>query len=261
MSVRELTLDEVHQAELDLLALIDSFCTQHHLRYYLAYGTLLGAIRHDGFIPWDDDADVWMPREDYDRFLRLFEETDRYRLIQPFQPAYGFAWAKVLDKRTSYTHERFKMPDDYGLTIDVFPLDEDKGEDTYRVMQKRSRLRAIKWKTLKADGGAKGVARAFLKRVIPNSMVGDSGFRKAISKGSWNGRWVNYCSRYRYAQESTAVEVFGEGVRKQFEGEHAFVVPSKAIALIEQIYGPSWREPVVSTHPTQVYWREGYAPE
>ena len=67
--MKYLTLDEVKQTELDILIHFDSFCKNEELYYTLAGGTLLGAIRHKGFIPWDDDIDVMMPREDYNRML------------------------------------------------------------------------------------------------------------------------------------------------------------------------------------------------
>ena len=69
-----LTLDQIHAEELETLVDFDEFCNEHGLRYSLAGGTLLGAVRHKGFIPWDDDIDVGMPREDYERFLQIAQK-------------------------------------------------------------------------------------------------------------------------------------------------------------------------------------------
>ena len=69
-NITPLSIEELHQKELELLEAFDAFCSEHDLRYSLTAGTLLGAIRHKGFIPWDDDVDVCMPRPDYERFLR-----------------------------------------------------------------------------------------------------------------------------------------------------------------------------------------------
>lgn len=71
---RFLTLDEIHAVELSLLLKFDAFCKDHGLRYSLAGGTLLGAVRHKGFIPWDDDIDLCMPRPDWDRLVQIAQE-------------------------------------------------------------------------------------------------------------------------------------------------------------------------------------------
>ena len=68
-----LTLDEIKQAELGLLLYFDDYCKKHQIRYFISNGTLLGAVKYRGFIPWDDDVDVLVPREDYDRLMASFE--------------------------------------------------------------------------------------------------------------------------------------------------------------------------------------------
>ena len=77
-----LSIEEVKKVELNLLLDFDKYCKQNNLRYYLCYGTLIGAVRHKGFIPWDDDIDVIMPREDYEKLMALHGEGEgRYRLF------------------------------------------------------------------------------------------------------------------------------------------------------------------------------------
>ena len=72
----ELTSEELKSIELQLLDVLADYCQEHNLRYYLAYGTLLGAMRHKGFIPWDDDIDVMMPRPDYDKLINTFNQNN-----------------------------------------------------------------------------------------------------------------------------------------------------------------------------------------
>ena len=75
----KLTLDEIKSIEINILSYVASLCEKHNLRYFLAYGTLIGAIRHKGFIPWDDDIDIAMPRDDYNRLLDIMRcEKGKY---------------------------------------------------------------------------------------------------------------------------------------------------------------------------------------
>ena len=80
--MRRLSIEEAKQSELDILAFIDSFCKKNNIDYFINYGTLIGAIRHKGFIPWDDDIDISMTRENYERFIQLFKrEQSKYKIL------------------------------------------------------------------------------------------------------------------------------------------------------------------------------------
>ena len=79
--MKELTLNEIKAIELELLCVFDSFCKHNNINYFLSNGTLLGAVKYKGFIRWDDDIDVLVPREDYERLITLFEDDDRYKLF------------------------------------------------------------------------------------------------------------------------------------------------------------------------------------
>ena len=123
-------------------------------------------------------------------------------------------------------------------------------------MKKLSRLRAIKWRRVRGESGPKALARSIAKKVIPEDLVGEKGFQRVAKQGTGNGNLVHYTSRYSYAQESTPATSFGEGIRWGFEGDHHFLIPVGYEEIIERIYGKNWREPVVSTHPTMVFWRD-----
>ena len=79
--MKELSLQEIKQIELQILKRLKFFCDENNIRYFLCNGTLLGAIKYEGFIPWDDDIDVFVPRKDYDRLIRSFEDDNKYHLF------------------------------------------------------------------------------------------------------------------------------------------------------------------------------------
>ena len=116
---------EMQRYILDILLAIDKVCREHHLRYYLIAGTMLGAVRHKGFVPWDDDADVALPREDYNILVRHANEwlPKRYELVSGLQdPMYPYQFARIQDAETTYIlRRRFTFIG--GLPVDVFPLD------------------------------------------------------------------------------------------------------------------------------------------
>ena len=91
---------EIRRVQLQMMDVIDDFCRENQLNYFLDCGTLLGAVRHKGYIPWDDDVDISMYREDYEKFLRTFQKTG-YSLKSPYNDqTYYYPFAKVCDDRT-----------------------------------------------------------------------------------------------------------------------------------------------------------------
>lgn len=116
---------ELQQCLLSILKVIDYVCRKHNLRYYLLAGTCLGAIRHQGFIPWDDDADVGMPRRDYDKLLAHANEwlPEGYELVSGnTNPHYPYFFARIQDARTTYILRR-QFDFLGGLPVDLYPID------------------------------------------------------------------------------------------------------------------------------------------
>ncbi len=110
---------------LDLLFKFDEVCRKHHLNYTLAYGSLLGAIRHEGFIPWDDDIDVFMPRKDYEQLKSLEGEFKYPYFLQiPGQNGYYFSFAKLRNSNTTSLSHAFRYESfNQGIALDIFILD------------------------------------------------------------------------------------------------------------------------------------------
>lgn len=123
MSEKMLSLKEIQSIEYSILLKFHEFCEVHQLNYMLTYGTLLGAVRHKGFIPWDDDIDVMMPREDYEKFIHCFNEygIEDMELLGPEMPYYYYPFIKVCDQRTVAKMDDNKT--EHGIWMDIFPVD------------------------------------------------------------------------------------------------------------------------------------------
>ncbi|MFC2441152.1 MAG: phosphorylcholine transferase LicD [Segatella maculosa] len=129
---------------IDVLSVFIRICEAQGLRYFCAGGTAIGAVRHQGMIPWDDDIDVFMPRPDYDRFLRLAAQSmpEGYEVLSPYATKdYPMYFAKMCNARTTLL-ENERIPCVFGLYIDIFPLDGacDDVETCYREKRRFKRL-------------------------------------------------------------------------------------------------------------------------
>ncbi len=123
--------EELKKMQLGILKKVDVYCRKHSIQYFLAYGTLLGAVRHKGYIPWDDDIDIAMNRVDYTQFISGF--SDEYLKVYSLGSSKHcrFPFAKVYDSRTSVFEGSFKKTSAFGVNIDIFPIDtvpDDKKE-------------------------------------------------------------------------------------------------------------------------------------
>ena len=123
--MRHLTLDEIKRIELGILDYVVDICEKNNLRYFLAYGTLIGAIRHQGFIPWDDDIDIIMPRPDYEKLLDICESipNEKFQIMSSRDDSYLYGFAKVVDRKTRIIDDNIESIPGLGVWLDIFPYD------------------------------------------------------------------------------------------------------------------------------------------
>lgn len=250
-----LTAEERKDIVLGLLDAFDAFCSQHGLEYVLGYGTALGAVRHNGFIPWDDDADVCMPRESYERFLELWHDTPGIRLYAPDRGIdYLWATARLADTRTvcdeDNVHPHFRM----GVFMDVFPIDSLPNSLLARsLFLKRAQL--LKGAYRNRPAAVRGAAfpgrrgRELLGSLLFSSdessnwghLVSWAGLGKP--RPSSGRQYVGLVfSPYADGRDAMPRDWVYPGVRHAFEGR-SLIIPCQFDKYLTKIYG-EWRVPV-----------------
>ncbi len=162
--MRELTLQEIQQESLRILQAIHQFCRSNSIRYSLAYGTMIGAVRHKGFIPWDNDIDVFMPRPDYEEFCRTFHTEGLGIVSEKDKEAY-INFCRVYDTERTVADVRFPSSEDYqgGIWVDVFPMDgaPDSFEAFKAKMKGLQKLFNFHLYLRKSLGGRQAIRKAF----------------------------------------------------------------------------------------------------
>lgn len=191
------TSDQLQQqiwaTEQEILDVIHQVCTEHGLRYSLAYGTLIGAVRHRGFIPWDDDIDLMMPREDYEKLLAVWDQTaPKGYILQNTKtdPDFTQNFTKIRKDHTTFLQDEAERTKHYhkGIFIDIFPGDRVPSDKIGRKMQYIAcavNLLYSRGHTSGSGGTIGKVERALLKAPKGKYAVRRERAEKKIR--SWNG--------------------------------------------------------------------------
>lgn len=243
-------LQRLQQEELSILKQIAALCDKYQLRYYLLAGTLLGAVRHQGFIPWDDDIDIAMPRADFERFQQIAKTELPKELFLHYgttDPNYYLPFMKI--RREGTLFEEYAAPKKLrhqGIFVDIFPLDHAPKNTGFLFHLKGQTIKKLKSILfLKAGGDAPKKGKQWLLAVclpIPTSWI----FRLLVQLMQSHTKeaapyYANYGSRYAYPKETVAKTLYASGKAATFVS-HSFQVPSQAEALLEQIYGANYME-------------------
>ena len=172
--MKKIEIAELKSLQLEILQYVHDFCKTNQIRYSICGGTLLGAVRHKGYIPWDDDIDIMMPRPDYELFCKKFNDkalqTDStYKIISSYNDSQFFQpFAKVVNTKTVITESYDRPIDNLGINIDVFPIDglpndENKREKYWKFIAKQKNIStAVYEKDNPKEHGIKKVLRRFL---------------------------------------------------------------------------------------------------
>lgn len=171
MKKRQLTLEEIKKTELNILLELKKATEENNLRFFISGGSLLGAVRHQGFIPWDDDIDVCMSRPDYDKLCQLYQEGKvfpDYIELQCYENHTGdFPFIKLLDTRTQI-EEKYVEGMVKSLWVDILPVDgfpEDEAE-VIRIQKKAVRYRKGLMLKFAKPGKGKTMAKRLLKPLV-----------------------------------------------------------------------------------------------
>ena len=271
MKNKQLSLKEIKEVQLGILLCVSDFCDRHNLRYYLAYGTLIGAVRHKGYIPWDDDIDIIMPREDYNSFISSFNTEmagSNYLAIPPYNDGYH-TFLKVADTRTLKTSTEYaqKGKDGGHLIIDIFPLD-GVPETDYEYTQWFNRLHKIyQGYYLKHKiycGTLKNRIKTFVRKLQYHSYKSKKSLKKEAEHlhNLYPYENCNYVgvveSCWNSPKNKVKKEWYNDYVLLDFEG-YQFKAPKGYHEVLSSIYGDYMELPPVDQripcHQGDIFWR------
>lgn len=265
---KQIDFDEARKLELNLLIQFADFCEKENLRYYLAYGTLIGAVRHKGFIPWDNDVDVVMPRPDYDKFLSRIWESPIADYVEAldYHRVRTFPFIKLIDNRTRLKEHFLVTEENLGIYIDVFPLDglPDSKEEQKQLFKKA----AFYWKMYAFANYRFNTGANPIKRIVKILLYP---FSRLVSSYNVCEKLNTLCKEYHYDDSNMAGNiVWGFDEREiiskdcfrkaygQFEGCR-FCIPEGYDQYLTQCYGEYMKLPPENeriTHQFTAEWKD-----
>lgn len=256
-----------HKILLELLREFHDFCQKNKLQYYIIGGTLLGAVRHQGFIPWDIDADVAMPREDYERMIDIIvREFPEEYLIQNIttQPLFHTPKTKILVRGVRKDNpDKYMINSETGLNLDVFPLDVAPLSQAKR----RAQRATIKFYKILLRFKIRYHINAYsrkekllrLIRNLLNSCLSIVSEKQLVSlmtsemtryNGSESTLWCSMASHYDYHKQVMPKEFYGTGTPINFGGA-TLIGPDMTHKYLHQIYGDYMKVPSLEARQKQ----------
>ena len=249
-------LRRLQMVEFEMLVELDRICRKHKIEYFLSGGTLLGAIRHNGFIPWDDDIDVMMRRDHYNKFIEVQKkELDPEKYFfesMETDPECGMLFSKIKRKGTKYLEVSSEKDDSRtGIWIEVFPIDCVKTDNFWKQL-KWKRVYCLKMILLKKYGHLKRMEdkkKNFIIKIIGivSIFYNKERLRKRIIKimtsenDKETSKYVSYAGVYP-GKEIFDKHFFDEKIEHEFEGKK-FFIPKNYDPYLKQFYGDYMKLP------------------
>lgn len=234
-------LQQLKAVELELLRTFIGVCEQLGLKYYLLGGTLLGAVRHQGFIPWDDDIDVGMPREDYEKLMargQALLPEGLFLQSHVTDPEYPHNFAKLRSSNTTFVEYSLKnCRINHGIYIDIFPLDYYPEANT-RLFWLENMLLRLRITYAFSPDILRPVTRFLRMFTLPlfpslkKAVARRDALFRSVTSGS---RIANHCGAWG-AKEIVPAHWYGEGVELTFEGIPV-QAPTEYKQWLKQVYG------------------------
>ncbi|WP_293967300.1 phosphorylcholine transferase LicD [uncultured Eubacterium sp.] len=270
---KEETLKEVKKAELNILITVDDFCKKNNIKYSLAYGTLLGAVRHKGFIPWDDDIDIWMTRENYNKFIRVWKQNPVQGYIlqnTDLEEDFSQNFTKIRKDNTAFIQTEEEKTTNYhkGIFIDIFPLDRVAKTPSKIAVQKLYAMFTMLFYRKYAPPTEKGLKKyisEFFLKIVPKSKYENA--RKYFENkylflsGDVDCSWLSN-STYRDLSIYYDSDMMDDYTFLQFEGRN-FMSVSKWDHALKMKYGdymqlPPEEDRVWKHHPIFIDLNNNY---
>ena len=262
---KEIQIDEMKRIQLEILDKIHFYCEAQGIRYSLCGGTLLGAVRHKGYIPWDDDIDILMPRPDYEKFLCQYNDSEGILALQHYKNDITFPlrWARVFDTRTKLVSTNNVS----GVFVDIFPVDGLPSVEEAINYEKRLKIlrrelgHATKYQSEAMHINSKNLfIMNYIKKIIFKSrkkvlneydaLLGSCNFETAEFAGAIVSRFG--------AKETLKSSVFKEYTELEFEGKKYHCMKDYDIYL-RTLYGNYMQLPPeekrITHHNFKVYWK------